>query len=183
MLWGEGGRASLPSLLYAREFDMATRFIHKGLDVERELGDKAQLVFDRNKNLSSRLNNGAGTDETRFVPLSGVEKVTASKTITYSDHGKTFFADSTTSVVLTLPATKAGITFTLVVEQLTDTSGHAFSPAAADQIIGNGFTPADDKDAICSAATDRVGDALTIVGDGELGWYITAVTGTWAREA
>lgn len=162
---------------------MATRFIHKGLDVEKELGDKVQLVFDRNKNLTSRLNNGAGTDETRFVPLNGVEKVTASKTLTYSDHGKTFFADSTTSVVLTLPATKAGITFTLVVEQLTAASGHAFSPAAADFITGNGLTAVDDKDLICSAATDRVGDTVTIVGDGEDGWFISSVIGTWAKEA
>lgn len=161
---------------------MATRFLHKGLNAENELGDKVPFSFDRNKNLAAKLYNGAGTVEERFAPLGGIEKVTASKTITLSDHGKTFLADSTTSVVLTLPSTVAGIEFTLIVEQLTAGTGHAFSPAAADQIIGNGFTPADDKDAICSGATDRLGDALTIVGDGELGWYIKSVTGTWARE-
>lgn len=162
---------------------MATRFIHKGLNAENELGDKVYFGFDRDKNLASKVFNGAGTSEDRFVPLAGVEKVTASKSIGYSDHGKTFFADSTTSVVLTLPATKKGVTYTFVVEQLTAGTGHALSPNAADQIIGNGFTPAVDKDAICSGATDRLGDSITVVGDGELGWYITSVTGTWAREA
>lgn len=161
---------------------MATRFIHKGLDAEGELGDKVYLGFDRNKNLASKLTNGAGTSEDRYVPLAGFESVTASKSLTYSDHGKTFEADSTTSVVLTLPATRKGVTYTFVVGQLTTSGGHALSPNAADKFMGNGFTAADDKDAICSAATDRVGDSITVVGDGVDGWYITAVTGTWARE-
>lgn len=162
---------------------MATRWIHKGLDPEQELGDKVHFVFDRNKNAATKLTNGAGTVETRYFPASGVEAVTASKSLTYSDHGKTFVADSTTSVVLTLPATRAGVEFTLVVGQLTTSGGHAFSPNASDAIMGNGFTVEDDKDAIISAATDRVGDAITVVGDGNAGWYIKSVVGTVAREA
>jgi hypothetical protein len=119
----------------------------------------------------------------RPIAVSNVEIVDASKTATTAASGTTYIADSTTSVVITLPATVAGLRYTLVVGQLTTSGGHAFSPAAADKIIGNGFTPADDKDAICTAATDVVGDKITLVGDGSLGWYVESVVGTWARES
>jgi hypothetical protein len=135
---------------------------------------------------------GVDTDDSRvYVNPSGTRYPinhdylalkTASFTATTAESGTTYVADSTTSVVCTLPATEVGLKFTLVVGQLTSTGGHAFSPAAADKIMGNGFTAADDKDAICTASGDRVGDSITVVGDGSLGWYITAVTGTWDRE-
>jgi acyl-homoserine lactone acylase PvdQ len=105
----------------------------------------------------------------------------ASFTATSVESGTTFVADSTTSVVVQLPATAKGLKYTLVVGQLTSSSGHAFSPAAADKIIGNGFTPADDTDVVCTANTDRLGDSMTLVGDGVDGWYVVAVTGTWAN--
>lgn len=119
----------------------------------------------------------------RPVSSTAIKTVTASTTATAAQSGTTFIADSTTSVVITLPATVAGLRYTLAVKQLTTSGGHAFSPAAADKIMGNGFTSADDKDAVCSAATDREGDTLTVVGDGVDGWYIVGVTGTWARES
>lgn len=110
--------------------------------------------------------------------------VTADTTLTEADSGKIIIINAAAAKVLTLPATAAGLTYTLQ-HQVATTSGagHAFSPVAADLIRGNGFTPADNKDAICTQATSRIGDSITIVGDGVDGWYITAVTGTWAREA
>lgn len=162
---------------------MATRFLHRGLDLDSANSTANPFAFDRNDVLSAKVVNAAGSAETRHVPAIGYEAKTSSFTVSKSDNGKVFKFDSTTSIVATLPATEAGLTFTFVVGQLTAATGHSVSPAAADQIIGNGFTAADDKDAICSAATDRVGDAITIVGDGVDGWYITSVTGTWAREA
>lgn len=127
------------------------------------------------------VNRGNSVGREPITPTT-VRAITASATLTAADDGAVIIADSTTSVVMTLPATAKGLKFTLIVGQLTTSGGHAFSPAAADKIMGNGFTAADDKDAICSAATDRVGDAITLVGDGVDGWYITSVTGTWARE-
>lgn len=109
---------------------------------------------------------------------------TAAYTLTPADSGKVFLADASASVIFTLPATAEGLTFTIIVKTLPTTgAGTAFSPAAADKIIGNGFTPADDKDAVCVVASDRLGDLLTVVGDGVDGWYITSVIGTWTREA
>ncbi len=144
------------------------------------------------KSTGAHMGIGMDTDDSRvYINRDGVREpvasddvalVTASATLTGADDGKTIIADSTTSVVMTLPATALGMKFTLVVGQLTTSGGHAFSPNASDKIMGNGFTAADDKDAICTADTDRVGDSITLVGDGSLGWYITAVTGTWARE-
>lgn len=113
-----------------------------------------------------------------------VEVKTAAYTVTAADSGKVLIADAAASVIFTLPATVAGLVFTFVVKQLPGSgAGVAVSPAAADKIIGNGFTPADDKDAVCVVASDRLGDMITLVGDGVDGWYITSVIGTWTREA
>ena len=160
---------------------MATRFIHRGVAAPDAVGTANGFGFDQNDTLQvKRVQDGA--QATSWVPLDRVVKKTASFTVTAADHGTTFVFDSTTSVVATLPATVQGLRFRFLVEQLTTSGGHAVSPAAADQILGNGFTAADDKDAICSAASDAVGDWLEVTGDGELGWYITSIKGTWARE-
>lgn len=110
--------------------------------------------------------------------------VTADTTLTAADSGKVIVINAAASKVITLPATAAGLTFT-VTHQVASTSGagHALSPVAADLIRGNGITPADNKDLICTQGTSRIGDSVTIVGDGVDGWYVTAITGTWAREA
>jgi len=107
---------------------------------------------------------------------------TTSATLTEDDSGKIHIA-AAVDLVFTLPATQAGLVFQFVVGTVSATTGASISPAAADQIIGNGFTAADDKDAINTAATDAAGDAMTVVGNGTTGWLITNTVGTWAREA
>ena len=86
--------------------------------------------------------------------------------------------------VMTLPATAEGLkyTFVLAAAGLSVGTGLQISPAAADKIMGNGFTSADDKDAILAGSGDREGDSITIIGDGSLGWYIVGVVGTWTRQ-
>lgn len=108
----------------------------------------------------------------------------ANATLTLA-HSGALIVVTAADVVLTLPATAAGLIFKVVLAAagLSGGTGLSLSPQAADQIIGNGFTPADDKDAILTGATDRAGDSLTVEADGNLGYYITAVTGTWARQA
>lgn len=108
----------------------------------------------------------------------------ANYTVTAAD-SYTYFIATAADVVFTLPATAAGLTyrFSLANAGLSGGTGLSVSPAAADQIAGNGFTLADNKDAINTGATDRAGDFLEIVGDGADGWYITGVIGIWAREA
>lgn len=135
---------------------------------------------------AKRITYKDSADVKRFIAGNTVVSKTASFTIVAEDDGKLFTADSATSVVATLPAASEstkGMRVGLAVGTVTAGTGHAFSPAAADKILGNGFTSADDKDAICSGASDREGDILWLECDGSLGWFITGVIGTWAREA
>lgn len=87
--------------------------------------------------------------------------------------------------IMTLPSTVLGLRFTFVLAAtgLSAGTGLQIAPAALDQIIGDGFTPADNKAAILAGASDRAGDMIEVIGDGNLGWYITRVIGTWARAA
>lgn len=87
--------------------------------------------------------------------------------------------------VITLPSTAAGLRYKILLATagLSAGTGLSVSPAALDLITGNGFTVADNKDAINTGATDVAGDFIELTGDGSLGYYITDIAGTWAREA
>lgn len=168
---------------------MSTRYIHSGSGSARgaagnnagfEVDSDGNLTLDRGAQHKGSLTSAPGYET---IPVPRVLSKTASFTLTKADSGAVIYADSTTSVVVTLPATKKGLVYTLVVNQLTTSGGHAFSPAAADKIMGPGLTAADNKDLICSAATDALGNQVTLVGDGVNGWYVYNTIGTWAREA
>ena len=108
----------------------------------------------------------------------------ADYTLTAADSGALVIVTGVDKV-LTLPATVAGLVYTIVLAAagLSAGTGLSISPNASDKIIGNGFTAADDKDAILAGSGDRAGDSITLVGDGVDGWYITSLTGTWTRQA
>lgn len=120
----------------------------------------------------------------RYVRAEALVNVDGAFTILPSDDGKHFLAigDSIGTLPAASSATK-GMKVRLTVGALAGAgAGHALSPNAADAIYGNGFAIADDKDAICSIGTDRVGDTIELECDGVNGWIITSVVGTWARE-
>lgn len=117
-----------------------------------------------------------------LVDQSSVFSKAANYTVMPEESGSLFVATAV-DVVFTLPATVAGLRYTFVAKTLSTVTGLSVSPAAADKIMGNGFTSADNKDAINTAVTDREGDLLEVTGDGEDGWFVTRVVGTWAREA
>lgn len=170
---------------------MATRFLEGGMDVDStDYWDKIPFNVEDDGGLGIRRGsrwkgaNSADPGRERIAVQRVIDATAATATLSVADNGATVVGSNAASTTITLPATQKGLTYTLVVGALpTSGAGHAFSPAAADKIMGNGFTALDDKDAICSAASDRIGDAITLVGDGVDGWYITSVTGTWAREA
>ena len=116
----------------------------------------------------------------------GLTITTADLTLTANDSGKTVVVNAAATKTITLPAASAGagMRFT-VTHQVATTSGngHLVDPAGTDQVRGNGFTAANGKGAVCTQATSRVGDSITLVSDGVSAWYIESVTGTWAREA
>ena len=119
--------------------------------------------------------------------------IDTNKTLAEGDCGlvQNLVADS---VVITLPATVVGYHFICrnggapVTSGPTGTGSNgtvlvAVSPNAADKIMGNGFTSADNKDALNTKATSKVGDEIQLVGDGVNGYMVTRIIGTWAREA
>lgn len=109
----------------------------------------------------------------------------ADVTLASTDSGYVIFVD-TDAFTITLPATAAGFTYTIVnagVSGVDATAIITISPNASDKIQGMGLTAADNKDLINTKATAKVGDFVTLVGDGSDGWLIQAVKGIWAREA
>lgn len=129
--------------------------------------------------------NPAGSDAdvvTRLNRMDWVyEKITASDT--WDGLNNKLYVANAVDLVITLPATVAGLMITAVVETASATTGLSLSPNASDKIMGTGITAADDKDLINTAATDAVGDSVTLIGDGVDGWWIVNLIGTWAREA
>lgn len=111
-----------------------------------------------------------------------VQTKSANYTMTVADSGYETYID-TDAVVITLPSTAAGLTYTFVNVGSAGSVAINISPAAADKIQGCGLTAADDKDLINTKATAKFGDRVTIVGDATDGWIIQRMTGTWAREA
>jgi len=110
------------------------------------------------------------------------EDVTGAKTLDAGDSG--VVQNVTASATITLPATAVNLVYTIRNGGTGETDGAVtvnVSPAAADQIVGNGFTAADNKDAINTLG--RAGDEITLIGNGSGGWNVASVTGTWTREA
>jgi hypothetical protein len=109
------------------------------------------------------------------------ELKSANYTVTAADNGKVLWVD-TDAVVITLPAVE-GIEVTVANLAAYGVSGVSVSPAAADMIEGPGITAADDKDIINTKATAARGDYITVEYGDANGWRISAMVGTWARQA
>ena len=103
--------------------------------------------------------------------------VTGAKTLAAADQG--IVQNVTATATVTLPATAASQTHTVRVGAPGITV--TVSPNSADQIIGNGFTAADDKDLIFT--NQPAGSFVTLSGNGGTGWVVTAISGTATRQA
>jgi hypothetical protein len=112
-----------------------------------------------------------------------VETITASQTLSYNDSGKVFLV-GTDALVITLPATQAGCRYTFVNSGDDDAVLITVSPNASDAIIGTiaavSMTASDDGDLTNTKSGANKGDWVTIVGDGNEGWYIIGGDGVWA---
>lgn len=109
------------------------------------------------------------------------EAVTGNKTLDEGDGGVAQVV--TANAVVTLPATVVGTRYTIVVGETSTGAAPTLSvsPAAADKIMGLGFTSADNKDAVLGSP--KAGDFISLVGDGENGWQVDSAAGSWSREA
>lgn len=120
--------------------------------------------------------------------------VTENKTLTLADQGivQNVITDA---ITITLPATTAGAAYTVRNGGVPASSGVGMgsgsdfsclvtiSPNASDKIQGVALTAADDKDLLNTKATARVGDEVTLIGDGTDGYNIQRIKGVWARQA
>ena len=109
------------------------------------------------------------------------ETVSEAKTLDAGDSGVVQVVTADAGVV-TLPATAVGLVFIIENGGPDGTVLVEVAPAAADKLIGNGFTAADNKSALNTKATAKKGDRIVLVGDGVDGYYFAEVVGTWARE-
>ncbi|WP_428743248.1 hypothetical protein [Tenacibaculum sp.] len=122
--------------------------------------------------------------------LANVETLTANKTLTVEDSGKTFNI-GTDALVITLPATALGLKYTFRNIGADGNNIITISPNAADAVFGtvqnaaadSVASGAADKDIINTKATANRGDFITLEADGVDGWYITGGVGIWASEA
>ena len=105
-------------------------------------------------------------------------EVTGNKTLAEGDGGVAQLV--TADATITLPATVVGRVYTIINGGQKSVTINV-SPAAADKLEGNGFTSADNKDAINTLG--NYGDTITLVGNGTTGWSISSVQGSWTREA
>jgi len=124
------------------------------------------------------------------ISQGSVEAITASATLSYEDSG-TVFLVGTDALVITLPPTKVGVTYTIVNSGADGNNIITISPDAADAIFGTVANAAADsvsggvvdKNLVNTKATANKGDSVTLVGDGVDGWYIVSGVGIWASEA
>lgn len=119
--------------------------------------------------------------------------VTDNTTLTANDSGKIILV-GTDAKTITLPASKAGLTFTFVNIGAAGNNILKVSPVSTEGISGT-ITLASSvvvldgtvsKAAINTKATSVTGDSLTILGTGLTGtkaWVVLSSTGIWAREA
>lgn len=122
------------------------------------------------------------------------ENIDTSKTLALADCGavQNVIADA---ITITLPATSAGATFYIRNGGSPASSSVGFgtgsdasvlvtvAPNASDKIQGLAFTAADNKAALNTKATAKVGDYIHLVGDGIDGWNVLSARGVWARQA
>lgn len=105
------------------------------------------------------------------------ETVTGAKTLDEGDGG--IVQNVTATATITLPSTVAGATYPIRVGNAGITV--TVSPPAADKIMGNGFTSADNKDLIFT--NQPAGSYVVLVGDGTNGYQVSRILGTATREA
>lgn len=113
------------------------------------------------------------------------ETLTGTKTFDAQDSGKLFcVTDAGDADALTLPAIADGLGgITILAVGAFGSTAVTISPQTADMIIGPDISGADNKDLICTKATQRRGDFVTLdLGDAD-GYVVTEMRGTWAREA
>jgi len=114
-----------------------------------------------------------------------VEDITAAKTLTSQDNGKTFFLNAAAGATVTLPAIAAGLRFEIIVGALFATTNWVVASAEGDNIDGSievagAVVVAGAEDQInFVASAEALGDRIFLICDG-VQWFVSgtaALTG------
>ena len=112
------------------------------------------------------------------------ETLTGTKTFDAQDSGKLFCVTAAADGdALTLPAIAAGLSgLTILAVGAFGTTAVTVDPNSGDMILGPDISGQDDKDLICTKATQRRGDFVTLIAGDADGYMVTEQRGIWARE-
>jgi len=112
------------------------------------------------------------------------ETLSATKTFDAQDCGKLFCVDAAgDGDALTLPSIADGLSgLTILAVGAFGTTAVTIDPAAADMILGPDISGADNKDLICTKATQRRGDFVELIAGDADGYMVVKKRGIWARE-
>jgi hypothetical protein len=122
-----------------------------------------------------------------------VETLTTSTSLDAGDSNKTFLI-GTDALVISLPATVAGLRYTFINSGADGNNIMTISPVAADGIAGTITLAASvvqldgtvNKDAVNTKATALLGDSITLIGSGVTGtgaWFVEGSAGIFAQGA
>lgn len=120
------------------------------------------------------------TDRIVAERVGGLTAKTAAFTVSLpEDNGKRFELELLTGMDVALPAVSSankGMQVTFINALLPTSNVYKISPASGDRI---GYL-ADDAEFQNTAATDALGDLVTLESDGVDGWIVINKIGTWA---
>ncbi len=113
------------------------------------------------------------------------EVVTGTNVITAAEGGKTFFLNSATDFLSTLPAPALGLRFTFIVSTLAGTTAHTIATNGGANIINGAVATTDGNAAVQGTGKDlisltkgatggAVGDQVTLVSDGT-SWFLSGL--------
>ena len=124
-------------------------------------------------------------DSTGFMNRASIEDVTATNVITAGESGRTFFLNSGTEFVSTLPAPAVGLNYTFIVKAAPVGADYTVTTnAGADIIIGLlTCATADDAGAFDANGDTvhfehthcKVGDWIRVISDGT-SWYLSGAS-------
>jgi hypothetical protein len=126
----------------------------------------------------------AGVMADPWAHLTVRELLSATKTFDIQDSGKLFCVDAAgDGDALTLPAIADGLSgITIMAIGAFGTTALTIDPDAGDSIAGPDMTAVANKDLVCTKATQRRGDFVSL-DNGDADGYVTyALRGTWVKE-
>jgi len=160
---------------------ISSKWVNGNLVFYDASGNAIFTVDGANRKLTLAAGAAMDLSASSFTPPAARTSTEDTYALTAAMHGLTYIGTKGSATqVISLPApTTAGLMFTFV---CGDANGEInIDPGAATyKITGKSITVAATKDLKNTAASNAVGDSVTVVSDGVDTWWIVAIQGTWA---